>query len=141
MYEFEHHLETAASPRSIYRLYSDVTQWPRWDAGPTQAELDGPFMAGTNGVLTPAGQEALPSRMVEAVEDEGFIDETEIPGTATLRFEHRLTPLPGGGTRITHRIVISGPAAEQLGPMVIVHVPEAMEALAEHAMEWEGTRA
>ncbi|MDQ6771920.1 MAG: SRPBCC family protein [Candidatus Dormibacteraeota bacterium] len=134
MYEFEHSLETAASPAAIYRLYSDVTAWPRWDAGVTQVELDGPFAPGATGMLTPAGQEALPFRMLEVVENEGFVDETEIPGTANLRFEHRLEPLAGGGTRITHRVVVTGPAAEQMGPMVTADVPEAMASLAKHAL-------
>src|SRR5436190_11966067 len=141
MYEYEHSVETAASPAAVYRLYRDVAGWPRWDHGLTHTELHGPFAAGTTGVLTPAGQEALPFRMIEAVEDEGFTDETDIPGTATLRFEHRLTPLAGGGTRITHRVVITGPAAERLGPVVTSDVPEAMASLAAHALEAERASA
>jgi len=141
VYEFEHSVDTAASPPSIYRLYSDVTTWPRWDAGVTHVELNGPFAAGTTGTLTPAGQEPLPFRMIEAVENEGFIDETEIPGTGTLRFEHKLESMAGGGTRITHRVVISGPAAEQLGPMVTADLPEAVGSLAEHALASERANA
>lgn len=137
MYEFEFSLETAASPAAIYRLYRDVAQWPAWDSGVTHVGLEGPFTAGTTGVLTPAGQEAMPFRIVEAVENEGFIDETEIPGTATLRFEHQLTPLAGGGTRITHRVVVTGPAADEMGPMVTADLPEAVASLAEHALASE----
>ncbi len=141
MYEFEHSVETAASPASIYRLYSDVKAWPIWDAGVKHVELHGPFAAGSTGVLTPAGQEELPFRMIEATENESFTDETDIPGTATLRFEHRLAPLAGGGTRITHRVVISGPEADQLGPMVTADVPQAVASLADHALASERSGA
>ncbi len=141
MYEFEHSVETAASAAAIYRLYSDVTEWPSWDAGVTHVELHGPFAAGTTGVLTPTNQEPVPFRMVEAAEAAGFVDETEIPGTATLRFEHRLAPLTGGGTRITHRVVITGPAAQQLGPMVTADVPSTVAALADHALRSEPASA
>jgi hypothetical protein len=141
MYEFEYSVETAATPASIYRLYSDVAAWPSWDEGLTHVEVNGPSVAGATGMLTPAGQAALPFTVVEAVENEGFIDETEIPGAAMLRFEHRLTPIGGGGTRITHRVVIDGPAADQLGPMVTADVPAAVTSLAEHALASESTHA
>jgi hypothetical protein len=141
MYEFEHSVETPASAESVYRLYRDVSAWLRWDAGLTHVHLDGPFAAGATGVLTPAGQGPLPFRLVEVVENESFSDETEIPGTATLRFEHQLSRLPGGGTRITHRVLITGPAAADLGPMVTSDVPEAMTSLAEQAVESERAKA
>ena len=47
MWEYEHSIETEASPEAIYRLYSDVATWPRWDEGIAEVTLDGPFAAGT----------------------------------------------------------------------------------------------
>jgi hypothetical protein len=141
MYEFEHSVETAASAASVFRLYRDVAGWPRWDHGLAAAELDGPFAAGSTGTVTPAGQGAFPFRLVSVDEDRGFVDETVIPDTATLRFEHTLTPLPGGGTRVTHRTVVTGPAAAELGPAVTSDTPEAMESLAAHALAAERATA
>lgn len=137
MWEFEHTLDTEASTEAIWRLYSDVGTWPSWDGGIEAVELHGPFAAGTEGILTPTGQGPLPFHMLEATPYSGFSDETEVPG-ATLRFIHRLLPLDSGGTRVTHRVEIDGPSADELGPAVgpqiTAGIPETMASLARHAL-------
>jgi hypothetical protein len=44
-----------------------------------------------------------------------YADETSMGGV-TLRFSHTLEPLASGGTKVTHRLEITGPAADQVGP-------------------------
>lgn len=133
MFAYEHSLESDATPEAIYALYRDVITWPIWDAGVAAAEIAGPFAAGTTGVITPAGGEPLPFSITDARPGEGFADETQIPG-AVIRFEHVLTPLAAGKTRITHRVAITGPAAEaigqQLGPVLTAGIPATIAALA-----------
>jgi hypothetical protein len=55
----------------------------------------------------------------------------------TLRFSHTLERLATGGTRVRHRLEISGAAADQvgpeLGPAITADFPDAMEALIAHA--------
>jgi hypothetical protein len=137
MWQFEHSIETRASTEAIWRLYRDVSTWPSWDEGIEAVELHGDLEPGAQGILTPAGQEPLPFRVVEATPERGFVDETAAPG-AVLRFIHRLQPLDGGGTRITHRVEIDGPAADevgaQAGPQITAGIPETMESLARHAL-------
>lgn len=139
MWEYEHSIETEASPEAIYRLYSDVATWPRWDEGIAEVTLDGPFAAGTRGVLTPEGQGPLPFRLTEVRSNQGFADETEVPGAGiVLRFVHSLVPLGDGRTRVTHRVTIGGPAAETLGPQIgagmTAGIPGTMASLARHAL-------
>jgi hypothetical protein len=54
-------------------------------------------------------------------------------GEITLRFSHTLEPLESGGTKVTHRLEITGPAAgsagPELGPAITEDFPEAMDAL------------
>lgn len=138
MWEFEHSIDAAeVTPAQVYARYADVASWTEWDEGIEKVTLDGPFTVGTTGTMTPAGQDSLPFTITEAVPGESFTDETVIPGAVTLRFVHRLAALPGGGTRITHRLEIDGPASEQmgpeLGPQITADFPEAMQALAEAA--------
>ncbi len=137
MWQFEHSIETDASAEAIWRLYSDPGTWPTWDAGIEAVELRGPFAAGTEGVLTPAGQGPLAFRMTEVTPERGFTDETDVPG-ATLRFIHRLVSLANGGTHVTHRVEIDGTGAEgmgrQMGPQVTSDIPKTMESLARHAL-------
>lgn len=116
MLEFEHTVDVAATPAQIWARYTDVSTWTEWDEGLSEVTLDGPFAVGGKGTLTPVGQDPLPYTLIAVVENEGFSDETEIPGQFVLRFIHRLAALPGGGTRVTHRLEIEGPAAEQVGP-------------------------
>ncbi len=43
MWEYEHSIDTEASPEAIYRLWSDVAMWPGWDDGIAEVTLDGPL--------------------------------------------------------------------------------------------------
>lgn len=137
MWEFEHSVEADVTPAQVWARYADVASWPEWDTGIVEVTLDGPFVAGTTGTMTPEGQGPLPFTLTETVPEAGFTDETVIPDAVTLRFVHRLAGLPGGRTRITHRLEIEGPAAAtmgpELGPQITEDFPEAMEALAKVA--------
>jgi hypothetical protein len=78
---------------------------------------------------------ALPFRLAWVREGRGFEDETEIPGPDVLvRVRHSLEPLATGGTRITYRATVEGPASKtigpEIGPAVTADFPEVMAALA-----------
>ncbi|MER5915606.1 SRPBCC family protein [Streptomyces sp. NPDC001982] len=137
MWDFEHTIEADVTPAQVWARYVDTASWPEWDEGIVRVTLDGPFAAGSTGTMTPEGQDPLPFTITEAVAEQGFTDETVIPDAVTLRFIHRLAGLPGGRTKITHRLEIEGPAAEamgpELGPQITSDFPEAMEALAKVA--------
>ena len=143
MWQYEHSIETEASPASIWHFYSDVRSWPEWDAGIAAISIDGTFAAGTTGMITPAGQASLPFTIREADPEHGFVDETEIPGAGILiRFEHRIAALPDGLTRLTHSVAIRGPipdaVASEIGAGVSAGIPETMATLARHAAARDG---
>ena len=137
MWTYEHSIETAASPESIWPLYTDVPAWPRWDQGLEWVTLSGSFAAGSAGSLKVPGQDPLPFKILDVRPLEGFSDETYIPNLA-IRFDHSLEQTTTGTTRITHRVIITGPAAEDVGPdlglQITADVPEAMESLARLAL-------
>jgi hypothetical protein len=134
MWSYEHSAETTADADAIWPLYSDVSRWPSWNGAVEHVRLDGPFVAGTVGELTPPGQEPLPFRIVTAIEKVGYTSETEIADTVTLRLTNSLTALPAGGTRITHRAELVGPGADffgqSFGPALTAGIPKSVEALA-----------
>jgi len=103
--------ETATSPEAVWRVLADLDQWV---------------------TMKPKGQDPITSVILEATEKQAYADQTDL-GEVTLRFSHDLQPLAGGGTRVTHRLEITGPAADQLGPelgpAITEDFPEAMEAL------------
>jgi len=117
-------------------VLSDLDGWARWDTSMEEVKLDGPFAVGSRVRMTPTGQEPIESVITEIRENERYADETEFGGVV-LRFSHTLTRLPHGGTRIVHRLEISGPAADkvgpELGPQIVEDFPEAMAALVAYA--------
>jgi hypothetical protein len=83
-------------------------------------------------------QGSLPFRLAWVGEGRGFEDETEVPGAeVVVRVRHSLEPLAAGGTRITYRATVEGPAADalgpEIGPAVTADFPEVIAALAARA--------
>lgn len=132
MWNHEYDRETTVSPEAVWKVLSDVDDWASWDTSMERVRLRGPFRVGSQILMTPTGQDPITSTITDVVENELYADETSMPDM-TLRFSHTLTRLAGGGTRIIHRLDITGPAAgeagPQLGPAITADFPEAMAAL------------
>jgi uncharacterized protein YndB with AHSA1/START domain len=132
MWTYEHSLETAADPEAIWRHWSEVAAWPKWNAGIEKITADGPFAAGTRFTMTPPGEDPIDLRLVEVVPGEMFVDEMDA-GDFVVRTVHRLERLEHGGTRVVYRTEITGPAADrvgpQLGPTITADFPDVLAAL------------
>jgi hypothetical protein len=138
MFEYEYNLESDVAAEAVWKLYTNTATWPSWDTGTEKVELSGPFAAGTTGIIKFSGQDPLPFRIVSAQPNREFTDETEIPGAGIfVRFTHSLSPLSNGGTRISQRVTITGPAAEtlgpQIGPGITADIPQSIAALVDLA--------
>jgi hypothetical protein len=136
MWTHEHAAETPLTPEAIWKVIADLDNWARWDTSMERVELHGPLKAGSTVTMTPHGQDPITSVITEVTENDRYADQTEFGG-ATLGFSHTLTRLPGGGTRIVHRLEIAGDQADavgpEIGPMITEDFPEAMAALLAHA--------
>jgi uncharacterized protein YndB with AHSA1/START domain len=132
MWQHEYVGQTAASPDHVWRVLRDLDQWADWDTSMESVRLDGPFAVGSRVVMTPTGQDPITSTIVEITEGTAYADRTEFGGV-TLLFRHELEPLGTGGTRVRHRLEITGDAADtlggQLGPQITEDFPDAMAAL------------
>lgn len=132
MWEHQHQAETSAAPDTVWRHWSDVEQWPRWNEGIEKITVDGPFQVGTTLTMTPPGEDPVQLRLVEIVPGTLFSDEMDA-GDFAVRTEHRLEPAGGGRTRIIYRTQITGPAADQvgpeLGPAITADFPQVLAAL------------
>lgn len=127
-YEVEHSVEGSADVAKVWALYADVTRWTEWDGSLREVSLDGEFAVGARGKMVIDGQPPIDFVLTEVEPGVAFTDETSVPG-ALLRFHHRIAPLPDGRVRVTHRVEIEGPAAQEMGPFVTEDVHEAIEAL------------
>jgi hypothetical protein len=134
-FTYEHSFATAASTAAVWRLYSDVSRWPSFDADAERIELDGPFAVGSRGTMKLRGQDPLPFTLTEVEPERLFTDETPV-GDAVVRVRHLLDPADGG-TRITYKVEIEGPEpfAAQLGAMITADIPQTMARLARVAEE------
>ena len=138
MWTYEHSLETRVGSKAVFEILRDTDRWREWNGGVERIDLDGPFATGTKGVMVIPDQGSLPFRLAWVGEGRGFEDETEVPGAeVVVRVRHSLEPLPTGGTRITYRATVEGPAADtlgpEIGPAVTADFPEVMAALAARA--------
>jgi Polyketide cyclase / dehydrase and lipid transport len=136
MWTHEHIVETTVAPEAIWKVLRDLDNWPRWDTSMEEVSIQGPFAVGTQVSMTPKGQDPIVSTITGIRENEFYADETNL-GQVTLHFSHTLTRIPDAGTRVTHRLEITGPAAAeagpQMGPAITADFPEAMDALLAYA--------
>ncbi|GAA0611460.1 SRPBCC family protein [Streptomyces crystallinus] len=137
MWEYEHSIETSATPEEIWRLWADVENWGTWNTEIEKIEMNGPFAAGTHITMTPPGDDPVLLRIAEAVEDELFVDEARFNGLL-LRTVHRIDRIGQGRIRVVYRMEITGAGADeagpQIGPGITADWPETMASLAELAL-------
>ncbi|WP_314224058.1 SRPBCC family protein [Streptomyces zaehneri] len=133
MWEYEHSIETGATPEAIWRLWADVPNWGIWNAEIERIEIDGPFAEGAQITMTPPGDDAIVLRVAEAVEGERFVDEARF-GDLLPRTAHRIDRIDGGRVRVVYRMEITGAGADeagpQIGPAITADWPDTMAALA-----------
>ena len=138
MWTDEHSRLTSAGIAEIFPILSDVGGWPEWNEGVESVRLDGPFAAGSRGVMAIPGEEPLNFRLIWVDPQKGFEDETHVPDAGVVvRVRHTVEHVPEGGSRITYRATIDGPAADevgpQIGPGITADFPIVIAALAERA--------
>ena len=109
-------VDSAVAPEALWAVLSDVEGRPRWHPGLAWARLDGPLVPGATGYWKP--HRARPVRVtVTEVEPRRRLVFEGVHGPPVARghYEHEIEPLAGGGSRLTHRMRLSGPLARPLG--------------------------
>jgi hypothetical protein len=138
MWTYEHSIETDAAPEALWRLWADVENWGVWNADIASIHISGRFAAGTEIVMTPAGQDPVHLLIAEATVNELFVDEARFDGLL-LRTIHRLDQGERARTRVTYRMEITGTDSDQfgpqIGPAVTADWPDTMAALVKLAQD------
>jgi Polyketide cyclase / dehydrase and lipid transport len=136
MWEYEHAVDTTATPAALWSHWSDMAAWPQWNDGIEKIEIDGPFAVGTTFTMTPPGDEPVQMRLVEIVPGVSFTDAMDA-GDFVVTTVHRLEALPNDRTRVVYQTLITGPAADQvgpeLGPAITADFPDVVAALVKRA--------
>jgi len=117
MWEYEYSAEAEVTPQAVWKLWADPLGWHTWNDGVGEVELTGPFQAGTTFAMTPPGQDRIELTLTEVAEPKAFVDVAEAPGLTVTTY-HLIDDLGGGRTKVTYRTEITGPAADEAGPLV-----------------------
>ncbi|WP_395691017.1 SRPBCC family protein [Nocardioides sp.] len=126
-YEYEGTVSTSATPADVWHLWSDVGSWHCWDPAVQGVALEGHFAEGAAGTLTLTGNIHAPF-VLEIVEPGArFLDRVTI-GELVVYIDH-MVKATADGAEVTVRTAVSGPNAEELGPVVAADTPKALEAL------------
>jgi hypothetical protein len=129
MWTHEESITIETTPEALWRLVSDVTAWPRWDASLAHAQAHGPFSDGTRVTMQmKGGAPAIVSTLQNVRENEGFSDAVTIDGNL-IRVHHRLRALAPSSTQLLYRTEITGPQAAQWGQRVTSDFAQVLAAL------------
>lgn len=130
-FEYEGTATTSASPADVWRLWSDVGSWHCWDPAVQQVALEGHFAEGAGGTLVLTSGVEAPF-VLEIVEPGSrFLDRVTI-GDLAIHIDHEVKAA-ASGSEVTVRTMVSGPGAEDIGPLVTADTPKALAALVELA--------
>jgi hypothetical protein len=104
----EAEITSTAPPAAFFARWADMATWPEWNTDTEWVRLDGPFVAGSTGVLKPKGGPKVKFVVDTLVPDREFVDVSLLLG-ARLTFRHLVEPFPNGGCRVAVAVTMSGP--------------------------------
>ena len=90
----------------MWKLFSDVNNWPVWDKGVAFAQLEGKFEKGNHFMFQPKGGPKLKIGIVEAIENKNFTDFTKFP-LAKMYGEHTFEET-SEGLKLTTTMKVKG---------------------------------
>jgi hypothetical protein len=137
MWTTEYTIITDASREAVWKTWSDVVNWPRWDQGIEWCQIEGAFATGTHYTLKPVGGPVAKAIITDCQPLKRFADVTKLP-LAKMEFIHELKD-EKDGLHVTHRVTISGPLsflfAQVIGKDTARDLPETMGRLIQQAKE------
>lgn len=90
----------------VWRAWSDVNNWPKWDNELEYCKMDNKFMEGSQFILKPKGAPKVKIILSEVKLNEKFTDYCKFLG-ATMYDAHELKET-SEGLRITNTITVTG---------------------------------
>ncbi len=132
-------LDADAPPEAVWAVWADVPRRPRWHPGLTWARATGPLAVGTRLAWKPERARPVALLVAELVPGRRLVlVGTHGPPVARGHYLHEVAPGPGGGSRLTHRMSLSGPLAAPIaalfgGPLGVFGTQAAARAVAEAA--------
>ncbi|MES2215552.1 MAG: polyketide cyclase [Pseudomonadota bacterium] len=91
----------------IWRIWTDVNNWPTWHGDLDYCKLDGEFVVGNYFMLKPKGMSAVKITLTEIIEGHSFTDCTSFFG-AKMYDTHSMEET-NDGLKLTNKLIVTGP--------------------------------
>ncbi len=118
-------------PETIWKIWTDVNNWPKWHGDLDYCKLEGEFKVGNFFMLKPKGVSPVKILLTEIIEGHYFTDCTKFWG-AKMYDTHSMEQTPEG-LKLTNKMVVTGPLKWVWIKLVAQHVadsvPEETDAL------------
>jgi len=126
-FEYSRTVTTSADPAAVWALWSDPTTWHSWDPAVESVAFEGHFGEGAGGKMVLAGGIEVPVTLEIVEPGRRYLDRLTM-GELVIEIDHVVVPHEDGA-EVTVSTTITGPGADDIGPMVTNDAPKAMEAL------------
>jgi hypothetical protein len=126
-FEYTRTVTTSADPAAVWALWSDPTTWHAWDPAVESVAFEGHFGEGAAGTMVLAGGFEVPVTLEIVEPGRRYLDRLTM-GELVIEIDHVVVPHEDGA-EVTVSTVITGPGADDVGPMVTNDAPKALEAL------------
>ena len=127
VFEYTRTVTTTAPTSAVWELWSRPATWPLWDPAVEAVAIEGHFAEGAAGFMTLTGGIEVPVTL-EVVEPGARYLDRLVMGDLVIGIDHEVRAVDGG-SEITVSTIITGPGAEDIGPMVTADAPKALAAL------------
>lgn len=135
MFIIKHTVETTATPSQIWSVWQDVENWKSWDHDLESSQLNGPFTAGTPGILKFKDGTELKTVLMQVDFSKSFVQEAKL-FLAKAVMTHYINEV-NGKTQVTVQTEIRGPLsffyALFIGKSIKKKVPLEMEEMLKKA--------
>ncbi|WP_205473883.1 SRPBCC family protein [Nocardioides sp. SYSU D00038] len=118
---------TTAAPAAVWALWSDPGTWAAWDPAVDAVTLDGDFAEGAAGTMVLSGGIETPFTLEVVEPGARYLDQLTM-GELVIRIDHVVVATETGSD-VTVTTAISGPGAQDIGPLVTRDAPTAMATL------------
>lgn len=126
-FEYSRTVTTSAAPAAVWALWSDPATWSSWDPAVQSVAFEGHFGEGAAGTMVLAGGIEVPVTLEIVEPGARYLDRLTM-GDLAIEIDH-VVRAHDEGAEVTVSTVITGPGAEDIGPMVTADAPRAMAAL------------
>lgn len=121
-------LETRTSPTEVWRIWSDVNNWPQWNPDMNESRLNSPLKLGATGMINTKSGGRHDVVVTHFEEGRSFeLESTALPGTK-MAIRASIEPIPNG-SRMTQGFEPRGLLAPIVGPMMSGQILKTFDAV------------